>query len=385
MFLPTLLLVLLAADVHEQNYGRLVREYDDAQAVFRKAFDAAATPEEQQNIIQTKLPNTAAFAVRFMALAREGAKSPAAVEALIWVVLHPVELKLKESALRAEALGTLGRDYGKDARLGSLCTRLVANIDEDSEYFMREMTKQAVERPVQARAVASLAHHLRFRAGFVLRLKEDKGAVAEYERILGKPFVAAMLKREPAKLEAEAKTLFEDVQKRFGDLPHPIHGTLGKFADAHIAAIEKPIGTDQPAPEITGTTLDGKVMKLSDYRGKVLLIDFWADSFGPSRDHFAESKKRLETLKAKPFAMLGVNADGDRKAALQASQKAGLTWPSWFDGGTGGPIATRWDVDQWPSVVLIDAKGVIRHLWAGWPEEKELDKAIADLLAKAEK
>ena len=58
----------------------------------------------------------------------------------------------------------------------------------------------------------------------------------------------------------------------------------------------------------------------------------------------------------------------------------------WYDGGgTAGPIATRWEVDTWPTLFLIDAKGVVRSIYEGWPDAKALDTEIDKLLAEAAK
>jgi peroxiredoxin len=376
-----LLLLLAAADAHQKAYDELVKEYDDALAAFRQAFDAAGTPKEKQAVFEAKHPKPAAFAPRFMAIARDGADSPAAVAALSWVVLHPVDPGIKESALRAEALDTLARKYAKDPRVGSLCTRLVMTLDPPSEAFLREMTKRATEKPALARAAASLGHNLRYRATVVTQLNANRSAVGVFERAWGKPAITALLKRDPEGMEKEALALFRRVQDRHGDLPHPTHGTMGRFAAAHIAAIEDPVGPDKRAPEISGTTLAGKEMKLSDYRGKVVLLAFWAQAFGSNERLFEAQKKLLTRLEGKPFALLGVNADGDRKAAA----RIGLSWPSWSDGGSGGPIATRWDVTAFPTIFVIDHKGVVRHVFFGWPEDAKLDEAITELVKKVGK
>ena len=67
---------------------------------------------------------------------------------------------------------------------------------------------------------------------------------------------------------------------------------------------------------------------------------------------------RLET---KSFVLLGI--DSDPKPAYRSGiKKAGITWTSWWDGGTtSGPIASRWNVHSWPTIYLLDAKGVIRY------------------------
>ena len=63
-----------------------------------------------------------------------------------------------------------------------------------------------------------------------------------------------------------------------------------------------------------------------------------------------------------------------------------LTWRSWYDGGsTNGPIATAWNVRGWPTLYVVDHKGVIRHKWAGAPGEKVMDAALEKLIEAAEK
>ena len=69
----------------------------------------------------------------------------------------------------------------------------------------------------------------------------------------------------------------------------------------------------------------------------------------------------VQRLKDKPFALLGINSD-DEKRYRAAVKEGGITWPNWFDGGNpSGPIASQWNVNFWPTVYVLDAKGVIRY------------------------
>jgi hypothetical protein len=85
----------------------------------------------------------------------------------------------------------------------------------------------------------------------------------------------------------------------------------------------------------------------------------------------------------KPFVLLGVNSDTDRQELREAIRKNELNWRSWWDGGREGPIDTAWRIQSWPTMYLIDHKGIIRH--AGRPTPSELDQAIAQLVSEAEK
>ncbi len=77
--------------------------------------------------------------------------------------------------------------------------------------------------------------------------------------------------------------------------------------------------------------------------------------------------------------MLGVNSDADREALKKVMLQEGLTWPSWWDESTSGPIHTTWQVELRPAIHILDAEGVIRY--KNIPAE-EVDAAIDGLLAE---
>jgi hypothetical protein len=81
--------------------------------------------------------------------------------------------------------------------------------------------------------------------------------------------------------------------------------------------------------------------------------------------------------------LLGVNSDTDREELRDVVGKKQLSWRSWWDGGRNGPIHTAWGIDSWPTLYLIDHKGIIRD--AGNPTSSELDQAIHQLVSEAEK
>jgi peroxiredoxin len=69
----------------------------------------------------------------------------------------------------------------------------------------------------------------------------------------------------------------------------------------------------------------------------------------------------VKKLEKKPFALIGMNSDSSREELKKAMETENITWRSFFDGGgTQGPIATAWNVHGWPTIYVIDAKGVIR-------------------------
>jgi len=134
----------------------------------------------------------------------------------------------------------------------------------------------------------------------------------------------------------------------------------------------------EKAPQIEGKDIDGKPLKLSDYRGKVVVLVFWGSWCGPCMAMVPQERSLVKWLKDKPFALLGVNTEGSRDHARAAMVKERMTWPCWFD-GYNGPIRQEWNIRGWPTVYVIDANGIIRYR-----DPQHLDDAVYALLDELE-
>ena len=97
---------------------------------------------------------------------------------------------------------------------------------------------------------------------------------------------------------------------------------------------------------------------------------------------FPHERSLVKQLADKPFALIGVNSDEDLEQTRKSNVEKSITWRSFWGGehGTFGPIATKWGVDIWPTIYVIDTKGVIRYKDV---RGEELDEAITELLAEA--
>lgn len=135
------------------------------------------------------------------------------------------------------------------------------------------------------------------------------------------------------------------------------------------------------APDIVGEDLDGMEFRLSDYRGKVVMLDFWGHWCPPCRAMYPQERELVSRLASKPFVLLGVNSDRKLEVAQEAVRDEGLVWRHFWNGkgGTVGNIADQWNIIAWPTVYLIDGDGVIRYKDI---LGKDLDRAIEKLLAE---
>ena len=97
---------------------------------------------------------------------------------------------------------------------------------------------------------------------------------------------------------------------------------------------------------------------------------------------YPHERSLVKRLEGKPFSLIGINSD-PKERLRQTIKKENMTWRSWWDGGsTGGPIAKAWKVNGWPTIYVLDHKGVIRYRDV---REKELEKAVDTLLAEMSK
>ncbi len=89
----------------------------------------------------------------------------------------------------------------------------------------------------------------------------------------------------------------------------------------------------------------------------------------------------MKKLADKPFALIGVNSDKDREKLRETMKEKNITWRSFWNGeeGTRGPISTEWNVTGWPTIYVLDEKGVIRYKNK---RGDELDEALTTLLAE---
>jgi hypothetical protein len=95
---------------------------------------------------------------------------------------------------------------------------------------------------------------------------------------------------------------------------------------------------------------------------------------------YPHERSLVQKLQGKPFVLLGVNSDQTRAAAKQAVLQNQLTWRSWFAGSGGGTIARTYGIEGWPTLFLLDGKGVIRYKHVGAPSGNTLEQEIDTLL-----
>jgi thiol-disulfide isomerase/thioredoxin len=344
--------------------ANLQQDYDRQRFRWDTLRDRATTMAEKRKA-QSERPVLADYARRALDLAEEHQDSVAAVEALGWIleVTAPSENRTPSASsmeLRERVLAILERDHLQKPELGAVCQRMAETPAADCEALLRTIHEKHAVSDVQGLAGYALALSL-----------ADRAATA---RAQGDP--------QALELTKSAEQLFERLQTQFAEVECG-YSTLGEIARRKLHEL-KHLAIGQPAAEIEGEDLNGQTMKLSEFRGRVVVLDFFADWCGYCREMYPLERELVQRLQGRPFALLGVNCDDSRADALQAVTRSKLNWRSWWDGA--GRIAGQWHVDGYPTIYVLDHKGTIRYKNVrGADLEAVVDKLVAECEAQSAK
>lgn len=135
--------------------------------------------------------------------------------------------------------------------------------------------------------------------------------------------------------------------------------SIGKEIAARIDLLSK-VEEGKPAQEFTQSTPDGKQVKLADYKGKYVLVEFWASWCGPCRAENPNLLKQYKKYNSKGFNILSVSLDKDKEPWLKAVEKDALPWTQVSDlKGWSNEVAVLYGIRAVPASFLIDPAGKI--------------------------
>jgi peroxiredoxin len=304
-----------------EKQGQFKQLQDDYQKVavdLGQKYSLSKSEDEKEKIFDQFFEAVLDYAIKFNAFAEANAADPIN----------------KDASKMCSQLLSLASSQAKSAAAGAK---------------FRELMTSAKSKDVQGMAAVALGGNL----------------ILQYEK-------AHQTKdKATAKLADEAESMLKQAKTKYGDL-----GTIGKQADDMLDLLQHR-SAGKTAAEITGEDIDGKKFKLSDYKGKVVVLYFWGSWCPPCVAMIPDEKKLVARLEKARFAMVGINTDNDREKAKKFLEDKGITWTQVFDGGTQGPIDKAWRVDHWPTIYILDANGVIRYREV---RGETMDRAVDELL-----
>ena len=153
------------------------------------------------------------------------------------------------------------------------------------------------------------------------------------------------------------------------------------LAASAIASAASPV-IGGPAPDFTLKSDSGRNLKLSELRGQVVMLNFWATWCAPCREEMPLLNQLYEQYRKVGFTLLAVNIDDEPAKARAMARKLGVSFPVLFD--TDKRVSRLYDVAAMPSTLLIDRDGKLRYVHRGYVAgvEKKYQSQIRELLAQ---
>ena len=212
--------------------------------------------------------NARAFAGRFLELAEKHPDDPAAVDALLWVVRN-----VRGRADTTRALELLKTRHINSKKLGPACESIAGSRSTAAEELLRTAFEKSADADVRAQACYHLALLLDREASVVEQLKAAPELAPRVLQYYGSDYGKHLASLELKKLDKQRQQVYEAMRTSFAGVKIE-DNTLGQIAEKALFAIRH-LSVGSIAPEIDGEDVLQKRFKLSDYRGKVVMLTFW--------------------------------------------------------------------------------------------------------------
>lgn len=323
---------------------QLVNEYRRALEEFVILLRSARDEDTLQALFDSPQNPATRFAPRFLELARGAPKGATGFQAATIICEMMIyDRSRKGPDLLAEARDLLAANHLAAEELVLPVLFLLFNPRESNVSFLERVLNESPHKEVQGWACLSEAVTL------VATEKEGLDAYADSTELI------RQLEERKTRDDKIIALLERTSGAEFGHIELG-KTTLGKLSEPLLFE-RKFLMVGKVAPEIIGKDLQGKPLKLSDFRGKVVILDFFADWCPYCAQMYPHERVMLQKFANKPFAIVGVNCDV-RERIQQVVAQGKVTWPSFYD-GPGGPICERWNVSGYPTIYVLNADGVI--------------------------
>lgn len=276
----------------------------------------------------------------------EGLSDRGVGPAVWWLIQNAdshTESDEQRRALRLELFDRIVQRHADELWLVDAISEADTMVDELSMGAVLELGARLLERSTQPSVRAVALYEM---AGLASRDESDDVRVAYAVELLER-----LVREQPTHQLARAATarIFELKNLRIGSI----------------------------APEVVVPTLDGRELRLTDYRGRVLLVVFWGYGFGGTRSLASLLERFTEVMPEDRFTVLGANTDEISEALRERVREEGLGWDHVYLDGPSATWPATWGVNRYPTTFLLDEEGRIlaKHL-VGPALEQAIETAL---------
>ena len=254
----------------------LEKEFNDA----ANAYYLRAKTGEERSAAQARLEK---ILPRSLDLAEKNLRDPIALDALVltingemWLVNNCQHPGFGKNSPEVKAYGFLLRDHVKSDKIGEAIRRAQYGFRKECETFLRTAATVNPHRDMRALASLRLAQFLNGRRQKLDVIKERPEMAQRYAGIYGSSYLDTLQRQSRAKEVREVEAILERAANEYGDVKVPYGDTVAQMAQSDLHEIRH-LSVGKLAPDIEGEDQDGKRFKLSDYRGKAVLLYFWSE------------------------------------------------------------------------------------------------------------
>ena len=340
----------------QKKLDSLRNEFKKLQDDVIQEYKDAKSPEEAQKLIPKiqqnllKLPRED-YAKKALALSKTmQTTDQGSFDALVFAMSMVSRGNNKE--IMKEAVDMIVKDHSKNPKMISVLGYISSTPDGAS--ILEKIATKTDDRNLAGLAWYAITENLQKEAG-------DVGP------------------KQAEELNKRTEMIYEKLAKDYADVSMG-RGTIGDTIKAALFELQN-LSVGKVAPEVLCLNIDGdKEDKLSNYKGKVVVLDIWATWCGPCKAMIPHEREMNEKLKGKPFAFISISGDDTKEKLTSFLEKEKMPWVHWFADRKG--ILKDWNIRFYPTMYILDHKGVIR---AKGLRGEELEKKVNELVVEAEK
>ena len=342
----------------QKKLDSIRNEFKKLQDDVIQEYKDAKSPEEAQKLIPKiqknllKLPRED-FAKKALALSKTLKSSDqGSFDSLVFAMSMVARGSNKE--IMKEAVDLIVKDHSKNPKMASVLGFI--STSPDGAAILEKIATKTEDRNIAGLSWYAITEDLQQQTGEV--------GIKQAEE-----------------LNKRTEMIYEKLAKDYADVPMANgRGTIGTTIKAALFELQN-LSIGKVAPEVLCLNIDGdKEDKLSNYKGKVVVLDIWATWCGPCKAMIPHEREMNEKLKGKPFAFISISGDETKETLTSFLEKEKMPWVHWFADRKG--ILKDWNIRFYPTMYILDHKGVIR---AKGLRGEELEKKVNELVVEAEK